>query len=778
MRSFPHSRFHPYLSPRVLADVRTLVANADALLRDVRAQEVITARVLAEFEAFKAKYLRLGDHSIEGSHISAIPLYNETSIALDKVDFVRSLTPRIRDREDAFVFGADGVTVQSQICNSAPGGGFALPVLMEGLALPSPAPRPVGAQFHELQVTVTMARQTTQIDPVVLDHLMNAGVPSEKQVSSALQPNLRLANSVCLRQMGAIVGMANEVYDNCLMYAKLVHYAILLELVAATPDAQVQAIDLPAEAPIQWINLDDANLNFNVFQDAIYNKRIVLFYGEDVGVADVPALLWLALGNRRLEPEAAHHAPEGVYTNWPTIPITLLGRGAAPVFPPAAVLPASSLLGLAFKLATKRAEWDDLMRGIYVAFDLIGVRYQGVEGRIGPIKTDLSPRDVMLPAVADYNFIYRILHVYPTSKDESRSECEAFLQLPSMDRLRLAALYTAAYSSFVTTVLYGVNVNTALLQNWCTGGLVPAIANPIFMSGFNMPTASQPPVDAHVVSQAKRGFRVFLGAGVPGHLYAGIEWLGGFGSIPYADMSYNNQIPDITPRNFTPLCIDNWLLVRPIEWGIVGPCPTMSLSKEVILRGLLARQGWYAQLGSSEYNNLAKSGTPITTATYGVTALNAILQSLVVMVQPVIQRQSCQWIPGNPSVSWELPQPIPAAQLIFHLPLRCFDPCSVMTFDFAHNAVMAPCLMAGDIGAGNIRALFNYQGQRQEGAGIALGTMEPEPNIADQAPVMELGSLALFGSSAPMRQDQPTAPAKGHDPDGGDTGSVAVVNPM
>lgn len=581
MRTFPLSRFRPYHRHLPYATASSQDADVPEEIPGVPDLEASYDKLLREFEAYKAKYLRMGDHSITGSNITAVPLYNELSVSLEKADYIRAAALRIKDQADSFIIDADGVTLRSQICNSAPGGGFSIPHNVDGLVFPVVPTRAVGAQFRELQVTQTIADQVGKFDGVILDHLMNAGVPSEKSVSSALQPRLRLANVNCLRQLGALVEMGSEIFDNRFIYAKLVYYSLLLDISNAVPDAVLLPIEF-GEPDIQWINLADPNLPYEAFETAVYNKRIVLFFEEEVGPNDLAAIVWLALGGRRLTGQDGHHAPEGVHTHWPPVPITILGRGAQPVWPGAGPMLSRSLLSLAYKLATKRSEWRDLMRGIYVAMDMIGVRYAGAGGRVAPLKSDLSPRPVTLPSPTDYNFIYRILNVYPPVNPEAQQECETFLRLLPIDRIRVCALYSALYSSFITTVLYGINVNTSLIENWCTGVGTPDIANPIFLSGFNMPGASSMKQDAYVITQAKRGFRLCIGAGVPGDLYAGVEWVGSFGSLLDADMAYIDMIDEITPRLFSPLCVDNWLMVKPL---VLGPAPVLTLDKEVILRG-------------------------------------------------------------------------------------------------------------------------------------------------------------------------------------------------
>lgn len=164
--------------------------------------------------------------------------------------------------------------------------------------------------------------------------------------------------------------------------------------------------------------------------------------------------------------------------------------------------------------------------------DALGVRYNGIDQRLAPVKSDLSPRNITLPAPADYNFLYRVLNLYPSGDADVQQECEAFLRMLPIDRIRMCALYSGLYSSFVTTVLYGVNINTQIIQGWCTGVPIPALANPVFLSGLNMPTATSVKHDALVITQAKRGFRLLTGAGVPGDLYRQERRIGLAASAP------------------------------------------------------------------------------------------------------------------------------------------------------------------------------------------------------------------------------------------------------
>jgi hypothetical protein len=145
------------------------------------------------------------------------------------------------------------------------------------------------------------------------------------------------------------------------------------------------------------------------------------------------------------------------------------------------------VIDYAEKLASRRNEWYSFTRGLYLAFDLIGVRYTEDAGQFYPIRTCLSTSNPTLPQPADYNFIFRILNLYPPETAGYREEAMRWLALRSVDRTRLVALYTAVLASASNTSLYGINFTTQQIIEWSVGLQLAPLTAELLTSPLNTP---------------------------------------------------------------------------------------------------------------------------------------------------------------------------------------------------------------------------------------------------------------------------------------------------
>lgn len=131
---------------------------------------------------------------------------------------------------------------------------------------------------------------------------------------------------------------------------------------------QMEAVPAPANEDPQWVNIADEHLDAQVLPKIITSCELVLIDGVDVPYSNSEKarllVCWLAWSGNRIMGMAGVNIAHATYTQWPAIPIHILGREAAAPPPPP------------------------------IALDAIGVRYNRSAGRWYPLKTDLSPKDI------------------------------------------------------------------------------------------------------------------------------------------------------------------------------------------------------------------------------------------------------------------------------------------------------------------------------------------------------------------------------------------------
>jgi hypothetical protein len=530
-------------------------------------------------------------------------------------------------------------------------------------------------------VTYLAALEKNVFERSILERLYNAGgVPSALLISSALQLTLRTANVSLIRNISGCIEQNWEVYNNSAMYAKLVYWALVRDCFTYIQSEPVAVPFPPGFDPV-WLDLDNPNPPIADYIQAINNKSIVFVQGVDFEVVDWQLIYWLSKPDNRLDgpDEAQAHVMHNTYLNWRGINVTVMGHGPAPPPPAPIVVNSSNIITFVEKMASKRCEWDDFTKGLYIALDLIGLRYTQSHEDFYPLRTNGSVGILQLRQPADYNFMFRLLNILPTTTQSDQAETRAWIALRAVEKVRLAALYTGVLASASTTVMYDMNMHTNAIVEWCLGKMDNPLTQTIFRSVFNSPASSHPLTETVMLSVPKKAFPLWLACSVIDQLYPGAYWQSAIGTTPDAPHSLQGYAGNRPPLLFSVLCIDNWLRIRPIEWGISAPAPTVTLKSEVLLGGLPERRGWYASLGSSEYLKDLSSDCPVKYQPYGVQALNVIFQFLDLDEAPLLSRQVGMWSPGIPG-QWSVPQPIPAAQFAWNPDLHILEPCTFMTF--------------------------------------------------------------------------------------------------
>lgn len=275
------------------------------------------------------------------------------------------------------------------------------------------------------------------------------------------------------------------------------------------------------------------------------------------------------------------------------------------------------------------------------------------------------------------------------------------------------------------------------------------IANRSFISPnygitSQFPDARQITDEVLMYSIPKKAFSLLLGCSVVDNLYLNQTWVGNFSELLQRSATYAVYSNFCTTQIFPILCIDNWVKVRPCEWGIVAPGPGVNFKADIRVIGRAARQGWYANLGSKKYAERSISDCPIKLTTYCLQGIYIILQYLANQAAPIISHQDADWaLQGE--TTWEQPQAYPAVQISYNDQLHITNPCTLMSYSYTNQCVVSPCYLHPHINIGDIVALTNFQGQTIQTAGIALSHTNVATNAFHLPASLNLLSIGELG---------------------------------
>lgn len=696
----------------------------------------------------------IGDHSIEGSDLYPKLLFTEAALNPTPANFIRVMWTRIRDADDHFEFANQSVQIRGYVHPSAVGGGLDPPVALTARVM----------RYHAAPIPQN-ERRTLDItwgegfiaEALPLSDIMKffvGGTISERAVSSAILPKLQPINHNTTRNLANYLIESSDSINNFGMYAKLLWSALVRDQYTFA-GVQPAAVAFGADFPIQFINLDDANLNYTLISTAILRGDIILVDRVDYDAHDLQAAHYLAKPGRRYESPAAAATPHTNYVRWPGLQVTVLHHGAAPAVPQAEALSAEAIFSFALKLAHQRNELKHLVEGLYWVFDHCGIRYtlDAAHPNAQYVLPDFRITDVKVPRPQDYNVLLRLAGVRPTSIAEDGAEITQYTTIRSTDRIRLAALYTASYSTFLTTVLHSIQIAGDRVREWYAGAALAPSAVQLITYLNTITTPVPQGAEAPIYNMIKDCFPKFMSVDVARHTNRGSQWLGSFGSRPLHAAAYAGLPTLATMRLFNPLIIDNFINVRPREWGIVGPRPKANFLAEIVIQAPAAQQGWRSLLGSKIYSQTASSPTPFGYVEYGAYALNVITQYLR-PAQQEVSYQDAYYVPnGHP----EFNNPQVAQGPEYLEAIHSFIPCTIMTWDANDTTVRAVAIIGNQIPNHDLVGLRNLQGQVIEAAGLGLTTLNTTHGAYQFPPMMQLPPM-LGGPPPVAEPERPVTP--------------------
>lgn len=345
-----------------------------------------------------------------------------------------------------------------------------------------------------------------------------------------------------------------------------------------------------------------------------------------------------------------------------------------------------------------------------------------------------------MPAPRDYNVLLRVLQVKPDLDTAAQVEIDALTTCMREDRVRLYALYIQSLSTLATTITYDFNLSAQIMWEWGQGnGDIPAPARQVVQmySQANPHALTEPAI----MTQIKTLFPVFLGCSEPYQLYPGSDWLGLFGASPACAIAFIGQPPQVPLRRGSPLCVDNWFLTRPMEWGISGSNTTLDIRKELMDVGAPLNRGWRAVRGSEVYTERAALACPIKVVIYGVQVLNAINNDFRWPAEHPPQFSQAFWSPGG-GVEWNPPVQMVQLAPVFNEDLHTYEPCTLMSYNYQDQTVLAPSYTGvAALGGADLRRLSNWSGQLQPRVGFNVSSPLESTPLTTFSHQMNLSSM-------------------------------------
>lgn len=681
--------------------------------------------------------VEIGEHSVVLKNVLAEKLTDAPPSSQSFPNFIRSYADNARSMGGNFQFDVNGYVLHSLVTQPTVGAGWRAPVNIQGIVFHT-FDHPVAAvNRRTCEVRQRQGRMTSWLEEAPLIPLQTNLMASEKQISSLLSPALGKIDRNYVPALCRLCVGKFATWDNIMVYAKLWYYVGLLrsyEMLGLVP--QTNAWPAEPAIPWNWVRTDPAAPDVAAFRAALDNQGLVIFGPSEYSAADLQYLCWLAYGGVRLDgpaeaEEADRHTLHSTYVSWPAIPLTIFMEDDAPVVPAPQLVTAQGMMEFLFRMAACRSEWDDAMRGAYMAFELLGIQYRGGVAGEGVIwsflRPDLSPNHYELPKPQDYNWVYRKLNATRPFNKEALEEVKMLTTTLNNSMIHLAALYVAMFTGGCTTVLYDNNLATRDLQAWCTPGVDEGDWVRLLLSSkLNNMSINRTSTQESALHQAARSvFPKCYGVTVPTDIHLSAYWLGLRDDIPEAHLSYYGMVPLHPPRLFSVLITNTWILLRPREWGVSGPTPSANLGCDIENVGLPQTRGWYAQLGDSTYNETAVGDQPFTIIEYGVAAANIIGQMLDNPNALPLQFVAAPWNHGSGCARWTQLQDYPAGEVEYLAALRILEPCTLRSIDLVDMIIRAPALTEQAVGQPQMQCLRGLNGQDLPNCGLNLSSIPP-----------------------------------------------------
>lgn len=337
-------------------------------------------------------------------------------------------------------------------------------------------------------------------------------------------------------------------------------------------------------------------------------------------------------------------------------------------------------------------------------------------------QTQLTP----WPVPFDWNWMYRVINVWP-NYTEPTVDWGIIAGVRSEERMKLMILMFALIRTMTTTVFYSLNVTGVNLHRWMANMEISASLNDLLTLNLLGNPSTWSNQNALIFELVSTLIEMTTGQRTEAMQYWAERWnvRRGYDLDIVAYRSPYLAFGHVPIQRQDVMCIDNYLQVRPLEWGITTPSPNLALSLLVNLHDLHVR-GVYVRSGTRKYDEKSTDPEPFNIIVYGPGSMNCIAQGWFSHAnRPRVRYQTYHCVNGIvPNYEWPRIQPVPARHNEY-MGLGIFKPCTILSFDFNTDNILAPVLPMDDVNEPSFVALRNSDRSSNPTVGLFMGARRP-----------------------------------------------------
>jgi hypothetical protein len=460
---------------------------------------------------------------------------------------------------------------------------------------------------------------------------------------------------------------AEHKFDMSAIYAKLELYCLQREHFASLGLEPVIANGIPepavgAAAAAPNFNYVDLMADINVLPNAISCPinaaircgNIVLERGVDIMETELMVIPLLTAEGRRMTGPAAGVHTHASAINFPSIPVSMIGRGAAPGWAADAAPPSvETVREVMNRLSHNRHEWADYCKGIYLAQEMMGIRYSQraavAPGRLwAHTKLDQSATPFVVPRPVDLNIIRRRMGLWPTgspTREDSNPEIVAWTSMPALQRVHSLARLGAMLLTAFSTVLIALGVTNALLTSFCQQGAVDFIP-PAFKElmttawcrrNVTKELKTRPPA---LIIAARRLVVSLYQVNTMWNIWGQQDWTPPTRSLPNAVDAYTGLGVSGVPRRIPLLATWGDLAAVPQEWSMPTTGTSVGLATDSrLFQGPMEQRGVWSLQGDASIRELCKSKSPYNYHSYPALVVNVLSMQAGLEAAPPLSSQ-------------------------------------------------------------------------------------------------------------------------------------------
>lgn len=340
------------------------------------------------------------------------------------------------------------------------------------------------------------------------------------------------------------------------------------------------------------------------------------------------------------------------------------------------------------------------------------------------------------PRPIDYSYFYKLIQMSSPRISKNGDEYIELRNNNAQRRNQSAALLFGLIRAFATTALYAINITGRDMQRWISGVDQPIRMQAILASGiFNIlglgsakpgQKASYFQIVENLLLECT-GLRIDSSMVPPRQLNMNASQLPGMNNnAAYFMHTFGTTVPQYG----NVLAVSRWLLSRPIEWGIGQSRPRANLRKDLVRVGQADNRGWLATRGTTEYSTAVLPTFPCGLVYYPASALNIITQGYMRAAAPVLTWDWAGVVENATDTDWHRNEANILVQPAYDLELNMFRPCTIRSYDWQQDIVVAPRLGREMMGEATFTVLSNLDGDQVVAlAGFLPNALDVEPPV-------------------------------------------------